>query len=316
MKAMVITAFGGPEVFEQREVPRPEAGPGEVLVKVHATSINPLDFKIRQAGAWAGVHPPAIIGYDVAGTVVAAGPGAQDFAIGDRVYYTPDVPGRGGSYAEYHVAREAIVASMPLNLSFEEAASIPLAGGTAWLGLIIRGRLHVGETVLIHAGAGGVGSLAVQIARAAGARVFATCSAANRDLVLALGAHRTIDYHTEDVVSVVLAETAGRGVDLTFDTVGDKTLEQSVAATRPHGRIVSIVSTTGNINAAHMKNITVHFAFLERQRHTLDRLRPLIERGQVRAVIDSVMPLEEVAAAQQRLERGGVRGKVVLKVQD
>ncbi|MDB4896050.1 MAG: NADPH:quinone oxidoreductase [Firmicutes bacterium] len=316
MKAMVITAFGGPEVFEQRDVPKPEAGPGEVLVRVKATSINPLDYKIREAGAWAGVQPPAVIGYDVAGTVVAVGPGAQDFAPGDLVYYTPDVPGRGGSYAEFHVARQSIVASMPRNLSFEEAASIPLAGGTAWLALITRGQLHVGETVLIHAGAGGVGSLAVQIARAAGAYVFATCSPGNRDLVQELGAHRVIDYHSEDVTGVVLAETAGRGVDFTFDTVGGKTLEQSVAATRPHGRIVSVVSNTGNINDAHFKNITVHFTFLERQRHTLDHLRPLLERGQIRAVIDSIMPLEEVAEAHRRVERGGVRGKVVLTVPD
>lgn len=311
---MVITGFGGPEVFVQRDLPKPEPGPGEVLVRVHATSVNPVDCKIRQDGRWAGVVPPAVIGYDVAGVVEKLGPGVQEFRTGDEVYYTPEIPGRGGSYAEYHVARAGVVARKPANLTFDEAASIPLAGGTAWDALITRGRLHVGETVLIHAGAGGVGSLAVQMARAAGGRVLATCSAASRDLVQSLGAHRTIDYRTEDVAKAVLEETGGIGADLTFDTVGGDTLELSVAATRPHGRIVSIVSTTGNINAAHYKNITVHFEFLERERYKLDHLRTLIERGQVRPVIDLTMDLTDVGRAHQKIEQGGRRGKIVLRV--
>jgi NADPH2:quinone reductase len=156
MKAMLITGFGGPEVFELREMPKPEPGPCQILVKVHATSVNPVDYKIRQAGAWAGIKPPAIIGYDVSGVVEDLGDGVEDFQVGDEVYYTPEIFEGQGGYAEYHVAHQAIVARKPSNLSHVEAASIPLAGGTAWDALITRANLHVGETVLIH-GAGGVG---------------------------------------------------------------------------------------------------------------------------------------------------------------
>lgn len=132
MRAMVVKAFGGPDVFEAQDLPMPQPGPGEVLVKVHATSVNPVDYKIRQNGTWAGVQPPAVIGYDVSGVVEALGDGVGDFAVGDEVFYTPDIFAGPGSYAEYHVVHEGIIARKPDNLSHEEAASIPLAGGTAW----------------------------------------------------------------------------------------------------------------------------------------------------------------------------------------
>ncbi|HEX2912515.1 MAG TPA: zinc-dependent alcohol dehydrogenase family protein [Chloroflexia bacterium] len=310
---MFITGFGGPEVFEEREVAKPVPGPTEVLVKVYASSINPVDYKIRQAGSWAGVKPPAIIGYDVAGIIEAIGPGVKDFKVGDEVYYTPQISGAAGSYAEYHVADESIVAIKPSNISFEEAASIPLAGGTAWDALITRMRLEVGETALIHAGAGGVGSLAVQIAKAAGAKVFATANGKNAELVKSLGADRVIDYKTENFEEVVRTETGGRGVDLAFDTVGGDTLSRSLNVIRPFGRAASVVNAT-DLNAAYFKNITVHFVFLQRERYKLDHLRVLIERGQLKPVVDSVLPLNQVAEAHRKVEQGGVRGKVVLHV--
>lgn len=164
MRAMIIKAFGGPEVFEARELPTPQPKASEVLVKVYATSITPVDYKIRQAGSWAGVEPPAIIGYDVSGVVEAVGDQVTDFQVGDEVFYTADIFTGPGSYAEYHVADQAIVARKPGNLSHVEGASIPLAGGTAWDALITRAQVQVGETVLVHAASGGVGSLAVQIA--------------------------------------------------------------------------------------------------------------------------------------------------------
>ena len=318
MKAMIIKGFGGPDVFEARELPKPDPGPGEVLVKVHAVSINPVDTKIRAAGAWAGIKPPAVIGYDLSGEIEAVGLGVQDFKPGDEVYYTPEIFGKGdqpaqGSYAEYHVANEAIVALKPDNLSHPEAASIPLAGGTAWDALVPRGMLQVGETILIH-GAGGVGSLAIQIARAAGARVFVTCSDYMVAEVKRLGADQAINYKSQDFVKIVQELTGSQGVDLVFDTVGGEAMSKSIAVTRPFGRMVGIVNSKGSLDAAFRKNISVHFSFLMRARYKLIALRQMIERGQLKPVIDSIMPLEKVAEAHRRLKAGGVRGKLVLKV--
>ncbi|WPD20065.1 MULTISPECIES: zinc-dependent alcohol dehydrogenase family protein [Thermaerobacter] len=315
MKAMFIRSFGGPEVFEEREVPIPEPGPGEVLVEVHASSVNPVDYKIRRNGTWAGVQPPAIIGYDVSGVVAAVGPGVTDFKEGDEVYYTPEIfGGRPGSYAQYHVARQEIVARKPENLSHTEAAAVPLAGGTAWDALITRGGLRVGETVLIHGAAGGVGHFAVQIAKAAGAFVYATARAENMEFVRSLGADRVIDYRNQDFVEVVQRETNGRGVDLVLDTVGGDVLGRSFEVTRPHGRVVSILGGQVNLGPAYFRNLTIHGLFLERARYKLDALRTLIEGGQLRPALDGVLPLEEVAEAHRRLEEGGVRGKIVLRV--
>lgn len=312
MKAMVINDFGDPDVFEAQEVPKPEPGVNEVLVKVYATSINPVDYKIRQAGSWA-VEPPAILGYDVSGVVEAVGEGVSDFAAGDEVYYTSEIFSAQGTYAEYHVADKSIVARKPSNLSHEEAASIPLAGVTSWDALMARSRISVGETILIH-GAGGVGSLAIQVAKAAGARVLATCSDYMVSTVQALGADRAINYKSESFTTVVQEETAGAGVDFVLDTVGGDLLTRSIEVTRPFGRMAGIVSTDTSFRAAGFKNITVHFVFLQRARHTLDALRRLIERGQLKPVVDSVLPLEEVAEAHRRLEAGGVKGKIVLRV--
>src|SRR4051812_16639480 len=165
MRAMVIPRFGGPELFERREVPTPAPGPGEVLVRVIASGTNPVDAKLRADGSWAGLTPPVILGGDVAGVVEQVGPGVRDLAAGDEVYYSPEVFGnQSGSYAEYNVAPAAEVARKPANLSFVEAAAVPLAGGTAWEAVVRRLKVTVGETVLIHGGAGGVGSFAVQIA--------------------------------------------------------------------------------------------------------------------------------------------------------
>ena len=315
MKAMIITGFGGPEVFQEAELPKPEPGVNELLVRVKATSVNSVDYKIRRSGSWAGIKPPAVIGWDVAGVVESIGPGVRDFKPGDDVYYTPPVVGGQGSYAEYSVANEAIVALKPRSLSFEEAAAVPLAGGTAWQALVDRVKICAGETALITAGAGGVGSMAVQIARASGARVISTASHLKMELVRSLGSDRVVDYHAEDYVQVVQQETDGEGVDVVFDTVGGDTLSQCVSATRRHGRMVSIVSTEGNLSGAFAKNITIHLLSMERGRRQLDALRVLIDRGQIRPVIDSVLPLNQVAIAHERLEKGDVRGKIVLRVE-
>ena len=316
MKAMVITSFGGPEVFDEREILKPKPGPNELLVRVYASSINPVDYKVRQSGQWAGIVPPATIGYDVAGVVEDIGSEVRDFKPGDEVYYTPEISSRPGSYAEFHVVNEAIVARKPSNLTFEEAAAVPLAGGTAYDAIITRGHLHLGETVLIHGGAGGTGHFAVQLAKAAGAFIYTTCGPYNIDFVTKLGADRPIDYRSQDFIEVIRDETDGRGVDLVFDTVGNDTVAKSIDATAKYGRIVTIVNMTGNLNKAYRKNITIESLFLERARYKLDALRNLIERGQIKPHIDSILPLKDVAKGHEKLERGGVRGKIVLRVSE
>ncbi|GHO50923.1 zinc-dependent alcohol dehydrogenase family protein [Ktedonospora formicarum] len=316
MKAMVITDFGGPEVFQERDIEKPTPESNEVLVRVYASSINPVDYKIRQEGSWAGVKPPAVIGYDVSGVVEAVGLGVKNFKVGDEVFYTPEIPGRIGSYAEYHVANEAIVALKPKNLSHVEAASIPLAGGTAYDALITRAQLRVGETVLIHGGTGGVGSLAVHIAKAAGAYVYTTCSSKNVAVAKQLGADRVIDYTRENFVDVIAMETNGAGVDVVFDTVGGEMIAKSIAVTGTNGRMVSVVNVEGNTWPAHVKDITLHFLFLKRERYKLEALRTLLERNQIKPLVAKVFPLEQVAEAQRHLEQGGVAGKVALKIVD
>lgn len=315
MKAMVLTRFGGPEVFEERDVPQPEPQAHEVVVKVHATSVNPMDVLFRQgAGQWAGITPPAILGYDVSGEVATVGDGVHDFQVGDAVYYTPDPFAGQGSDAEYHVVREAIVARKPATLSHLEAASIPLVGTVAWEALINRGQLQAGETVLIHGAAGGVGSLALQIAKAVGATALATCRPHHRAFVQSLGADATIDYMQEDALEMVKQQTHGAGVDVVFDAVGKELLASSIAVTKPFGRMVSITGPTGDLSAGYYKDLTVHFASTRRARSTLDELRTLIEQERIKPVIDTVLPLREIAQAHQRLEQGGLRGKIVLQI--
>jgi NADPH2:quinone reductase len=315
MRAMVIKSFGGPEVFELQEVGRPSPGPCEVLVRVVASGTNPVDAKIRAAGSWAGITPPAILGYDVSGVVEEVGPGVRDFAPGDEVFYTPEIFGnQSGSYAELNVAPAATVAKKPRRLSHVEAAAVPLACGTAWEALVRRLRVVPGETVLIHGGAGGVGSFAVQIAKAAGARVLATASTENQDFLRSLGADRAVDYQQEDAAEVALQETGGAGVDAVFDTVGGELIAGSLRATRPGGRLATILGPRGDLTPLYTRNLTLHGVFLTRESARLREMTPLLERGQITPIVEGVLPLEDVANAHRRLDTGHGRGKLVLAV--
>ena len=194
MKAMVLTSFGGPEVFEQREVTRPEPGPCDLLVRIVATSANPCDFQTRRGDYKEWVSCPAIIGIDASGVVEAVGSDVTRFKVGDEVFYEMELFTRPGTFAEYNLVDESIVALKPENVSHFEAASLPLVFGTAYGCLIERAKLQIGESVLVHAGAGGVGSVAIQIAKAAGAKVFTTCSTRSVEFVESLGADVVIDY--------------------------------------------------------------------------------------------------------------------------
>ncbi|WLH16731.1 zinc-dependent alcohol dehydrogenase family protein [Pseudomonas simiae] len=318
MKAQILKSFGSPDSFELCEVPKPVPHTGQVLVRVHATSINPLDYQVRR-GDYADLVPlPAITGHDVSGVVEAIGPGVTNFAPGDEVWYTPQIFDGPGSYAEYHVAAENIVAKKPLSLSHLEAASLSLVGGTAWEALNVRAALRVGESILIHGGAGGVGHVAIQLAKAIGAKVFTTVREANAEFVKRMGADVIIDYEKEDYVDAIMWETAGRGVDVVFDTLGGNTLSRSPDALAQMGRVVSIVdiSQPQNLVQAWGKNASYHFVFTRQNRGKLDELSSLVVQGQLRPHVGAVYALADIGLAHARLEsrNNGVQGKIAIAV--
>ncbi|MEH2068979.1 MAG: zinc-dependent alcohol dehydrogenase family protein [Nostoc sp.] len=316
MKAIAIANFGSPEVFVETEVNKPTPRNNEVLVKVYATSVNPADCGMRQGSFGPRVKLPAILGFDVSGVVEAVGENVKDFQVGDEVYYAIPHEEGGGANAEYHVANESIIAKKPRNISHLEAASVPVAGGTAWAALITRANITVGETVLIHGGAGGVGTFAIQIAKAAGAYVYTTCGIYDSDFVKSIGADRAIDYRNQDFINMIMQETNGQGVDVIFTTVSGEILAKSLAVTKADGRAVTITGVTGDLNFAIFKNITVHFTHLDQTRPKLDALRTLIERGQIKPVIGKTFGFHQLAQAHKTLEEGGedVRGKIVVQV--
>ncbi|MBN9742495.1 NADPH:quinone oxidoreductase [Amycolatopsis sp. A1MSW2902] len=308
---MVMDEFGGPDVLTLREVERPEPGPGEILVRVVASGTNPVEAKIRQGVAIPDLELPAVLGGDVSGVVAAVGPGVTDFAEGDEVFYTPEMASRLGSYTELNVVSAGIAAPKPRGLSHVEAAAIPLAGGTAWEAIVRRLAVRPGETVLVHAGAGGVGSFAVQFAVAAGARVLATAGPDNQDLLRDLGAV-PIDYHEADPVEAVFEHTGGQGADAVLDLVGGENVAKSSAAARAFGRIATVLPPKGELRSLYQRNQQLHGILLTRERRRLEELTPLFERGQARPVVDQVLPLDQVRQAHERLDSGHGRGKTVL----
>ncbi|RSZ60387.1 zinc-dependent alcohol dehydrogenase family protein [Massilia atriviolacea] len=318
MKAIVLTSFGGPDCFELRELPTPVPHAGQVLVRVHATSINPLDYQVRRGDYPDLVQLPAITGHDVSSVIDAVGPGVTSFSPGDEVWYTPQIFDGPGSYAEYHLAAEGIVGKKPASLSHLEAASLSLAGGTAWEALTVRAALRVGESVLVHGGAGGVGHVAIQLAKAIGARVFTTVRENNFAFARSMGADVLIDYEKEDYVDAVMRETGGRGVDVVFDTIGGITLSRSPGALAQLGRVVTIVDMAQpqNLVQAWGKNASYHFVFTRQNRGKLDELSALIARGQLRPHVGAVYALADIALAHARLERpnNGLQGKIAIAV--
>lgn len=315
MRAMILNDFGGPEKLELGETGRPDPGPEDLLVRIGASGTNPVEAKLRANGGSMGMQTPLVLGYDAAGVVEEVGSDVTDFEPGDAVFYTPHVWGnRNGTHAEYNAVPADIVAPKPTNLSDEEAAAIPLAGGTAWEAVVRRIGIRPGETILIHGGSGGVGSFAIQFAKAAGARVLATASARNQELLQDLGADVSIDYESQDAVEIALAETGGEGLDAAFDIQGPDLVARSLPAMKPFGRMACILPPEGDLTPLYRKNIALHGVMLTRERARLDEMRPLFERGQARPVLDEVLPLEEAARAHERLDTGHGRGKIVLRV--
>jgi len=312
MKAVIFDRFGGPEVLQVATLPDIHTpGPTQLLVRVLATSVNPLDIQKRRGDYPEAVPLPAVIGSDVSGVVTAVGEAVQSFRPGDEVYYTPPLFAPGG-YAEYHVIEETAVARKPGGMSHTESAALPLAGGTAWEALFERACLQPGEKVLVHTAAGGVGSLAVQLAKAAGAVVLATCGSANIEFVRSLGADHVFDYRTCDFVQAVLNVT--EGVDVVFDTVGGETLARSIEVVRSGGRMVSIVDTPYPLSLlpAYERNLTIHLMFTTLNGNRLEKIRGMVERQSIRPVIHAVIPIRQAGEAHRLVEAGGIRGKVVL----
>ncbi len=315
MKAMTLSANGGPDVFVLRDTPEPEIKPDQILVKVQAVALNPIDCKIRKTGAF-GYGSGAILGFDVAGSVEQVGSLVHNFQPGDAVFYCPDFSGPGAN-AQYHAVRADIVAKKPAHLGYVEAAAVPLTALTAWASLIEQGDLRLGQTVLIIGASGGVGSMAVQLAHAAGAYVFAVCSAANAGLVRSLGADRVIDRQSEDFAAVVQKE-AGT-VDLVFDCFGDIYTSRSIPIVKPMGRIITIVDPKGDLSLGYRHNIAIHYVSLAldsipRRIDGMKKITALLEREILKPVVHNVLPLEKLADAHRALEAGGGFGKIVLTV--
>ena len=315
MRAIVVERFGGPEVLELKQIDRPEPGPGELLVRVICAGTNPVDAKLRQFGGGRRVTAPVVLGYDVSGVVEAVGPGVTKFQPGDEVYYMLEVYGRRqGAYAEYNTVPEAIVARKPASLSHEEAAAVPLACGTAWEGVVQRLKVQSGETVLIHGGAGGVGSFAVQLAKSCGARVIASAGSQNQETLKNLRVDVAIDYTQADPIQVALEETGGEGVDAVFDTVGGELIARSIRGTKPFGRLATVLDPKGPLERLALKNLTLFGILITPDARRLEAMGRLIDQRQLRPLLEKTLPLEEVQEAHRRLDTGHGRGKMVLRL--
>jgi NADPH:quinone reductase-like Zn-dependent oxidoreductase len=319
MKAVVLACFGGADAFELRDVSVPQVEPRQVRVRVHATALNPLDYQIRRGDYADHVPLPAIIGHDISGVIEEVGSHVTEFRVGDAVYYTPRIFGGPGSYAEQHVADVDLVGRKPENLSHLEAASLTLVGGTVWESLVTRAQLTVGETILIHGGTGGVGTIAIQIAKAIGARVITTAKAGDHEFVRSLGADAAIDYTSADYVDAVAELTRGKGVNVVFDTIGGDTLTRSPLTLADSGRVVSIVDIAQpqNLIEAWGRNAAYHFVFTRQNRGKLDALTTLVERSLVKPVIGATLPLARMGEAHELLENRqsyALRGKVAIDV--
>lgn len=310
MKAVRIHAYGGPELLHYEEVPRPALNPDDLLIRVRAAAVNPVDWKIREGYLQGVLHHslPLILGWDVSGEVVEIGPEATGFKVGDAVYARPNIE-RDGSYAEYIAVKASEVAHKPASLDHDHAAAVPLAALTAWQALVEAAQLKAGQTVLIHAAAGGVGNFAVQLAKSRGARVIATASIINIGIVTELGADQFIDY------TKTRFEDIAKDVDVVLDTVGGDTQDQSWQVLKPGGILVSIISPPAEETAA-AHGVRSAFVFVQPNGQQLTAIAQLIDQGRMKPIIHTVLPLIETRQAQVISQGGHARGKIVLHVAD
>ena len=309
MKAVRMHSRAGPEALVYEDAPVPEIGPGEALISVRAAGITPTEFTWNSTFTTRDKRSrlPIVPAFEVAGIVEKVGSGASNLAKGDAVYGLLDF-WRDGAAAEYVVARSSDLAPKPQSLSFTHAAAIPLSGLTAWQSLFDYAKLSKGDTVLVHGAGGGVGTFAVQFARWRGAHVFATCSRAKASLVSSLGADRVIDYSSarfQDELS---------GLDVVLDTVGGEVLENSWGVLRRGGSLVTIVGDAPEEKASKygVKGFSI---LVEPNRQELTEIANLVDTGEVKPVVDAVLPLSRAREAYERGLRGHNRGKLVLKVE-
>lgn len=311
-RAVVINEYGGKEKLAEAKVSLPELGADQVLVKVTATSINPIDWKLRE-GYLKQMFPwsfPIILGWDVAGEIVEVGQKVKDYHVGDRIFARPETT-RFGTYADYTIVDTNLLAPLPESIAFTEAAAVPLAGLTALQALFDHGSLKAGEKVLIHAGAGGVGTYAIQLAKNAGAYVITTASPRNHELVKKLGADEVIDYHTTDFEEVLT------DIDLVFDTMGGEIQKKSFSVLKEHGRLISVLSIEDETLAA-TKQIEAKAIWLRTNGEQLSELAKLMADGKLVSVIGETFPLtrQGVYDAHALSETHHAVGKIVLDNQE
>ncbi|MEB3280059.1 MAG: zinc-dependent alcohol dehydrogenase family protein [Lyngbya sp.] len=327
MKAIVIEEFGSPNVFKTAELPLPNVIPNHVLIRVAATSINPVDYKIRQ-GIIADIAPefPAVLHGDVAGIIEAVGEGVTQFQVGDAVYACAGgVKGTAGALAEFMLADASLVAPKPPALTMAEAAALPLVSITAWEGLMDRAKIQPGQKVLVYGATGGVGHIGVQLAKAAGATVYGLVSSPEKAKIAEnLGADFTINYRQKTAEQFVAEYTDGQGFDVVFDTVGDDNLQNAFKAAKLNGTVVSILALSQqDLTLLHAKGLTLHLVFMlipmlfnqGRAYHgeILLKLAELVEAGKVRPLLDAkTFTIDDIAAAHQHAESGQAVGKVVV----
>ncbi|MEV4778708.1 NADP-dependent oxidoreductase [Burkholderia sp. LMU1-1-1.1] len=332
MKAFIIDRYGKADVLRAGEMPEPELRADDVLVQIHAASVNPLDLKIRD-GEFKLLLPyrmPLILGNDMAGVVVRVGAGVRRFNVGDEVYARPD-DDRIGTFAEFIAIKEDSLAPKPKTLTMEQAAAMPLVALTAWQALVEKGNLKKGQKVLIHAGAGGVGTVAIQLAKHLGATVATTASAASAPMLKELGADIVIDYKSDDF-SLRL-----RDYDLVLDSQGGVTQKKSLSVLKPGGKVVGIAGppdpdfakargvnvlvglvmralSYGIRSKAKAAGVSYSFLFMRASGEQLRRIADLIDAGAIRPVVDRVFPFDQTREALAYVETGRSKGKVVIKV--
>ena len=308
MRAVCIYGYGGPDVLVYKDAPCPRARDGEVLIRVHAAGINPVDWKVR-AGHLNDMIPntfPLVLGWDVSGVVESIGRGVSRFAAGDEVFAHPDIS-RDGAYAEYIVVAESEVARKPKSIDHVHAAALPYAGLTAWQSLFDTAGLAAGQRVLIHGAAGGVGHLAVQLAKWKGAHVIGTASARNHDFLRKLGVDQVIDYPTQRF------EEAVQPVDVVLDTMGGDTQERSWEVLKQGGILVSIASPPSAETAAEY-GVRQALVMVRSDAAQLAGIAKLVEAEKFKAIVETILPLSDATRGQELSERGHTRGKIVLRV--
>jgi NADPH2:quinone reductase len=333
MKAVMLTGAGGADMLQLMEVPDPVLRePQDVLVRLHASGLNPVDYKLRRKGGFYPDRLPLILGCDGAGVVQAIGAAVTKFKVGDEVFFFNGGMGgdEQGNYAELTVVHQEYLTAKPKSLSMVEAASVPLVWLTAWEALFERCSLQAGETILIHGGAGGVGYIAIQIAKHAGATVITTISGPEKaEFVRLLGTDHCINYKEENFVERAMDLTRGKGVDVVFDTVGGQVFADSFPAAKVYGHVVTLDEinfSKDEVKVAKLRNLTLSYELMltpmlfkmhaarVRQTVTLDTAARLIDDGQIKVVVNHVFTLDEIAQAHRIVESGHSVGKTVIKI--